>query len=55
MIIMLTTIIVGVNSGCGREYQVIDGVNNMKITNPTLPPIDAAVLVETETVSFALG
>jgi hypothetical protein len=53
--IMLTTIITVVNSGCSNEYQVMDGVNNMKITNPTIPPIDTVVPVKTETATFALG
>jgi predicted nucleotide-binding protein (sugar kinase/HSP70/actin superfamily) len=55
MVIILTAIITGVSFGCGRENQVIDGVNNMITNTPKLPSIDTAVSVKIETATFSLG
>jgi hypothetical protein len=53
--ITLTAIVAGVSSGCGKENQVMDGVNNMTATTLKLPPIDTVAPVKTETATFALG
>jgi hypothetical protein len=55
IVIILTAIITGVSSGCGRENQVMDGNNNMITTTPKLPSIDTAAPAKTETATFALG
>jgi hypothetical protein len=53
--IMLTVIFAGANSGCGKENGVMNSENNISITTPTIPPIDTAAPVKTETATFALG
>jgi hypothetical protein len=54
-VILLTAIIAGVSSGCGRESQVMDENNNMITTTLKLPPIDKEIPAKTEIATFALG
>jgi hypothetical protein len=54
-VILLTAIIAGVSSGCGRESQVMDEMNNIITTTLNLPPIDIEIPAKTETATFALG
>jgi len=54
-VIILTAIIAGGSSGCGRENQVMDEKNNMITTTLKLPPIDTEIPAKTEIATFALG
>jgi hypothetical protein len=53
--ITLITIVVGFSSGCGKENQGIDGVNNTIALTLKLPPIDTVAPVKIDTATFALG
>ena len=55
LVIILTTVVAGVNVGCNKRNKVTIGEYNMAATALKIPPIDTLVPVKTETATFALG
>jgi hypothetical protein len=42
-------------AGCNRENNQVDPKNGTRVSEATIPAIDAAAPTETETATFALG
>ena len=42
-------------TGCSREDNPVNPMNDMRVSEATIPAIDAAAPMETETATFALG
>ena len=42
-------------TGCSREDNQVNPMNDMRVSEATIPAIDAAAPMETETATLALG
>ena len=53
--ILIGVILAGILPGCAKENTMVNFAEDDVIPNPSIPPIDAAAPVKTETATFALG